>query len=82
MSFDSSTHAGVHARRRPASRPDPLGGLRNNLAAALALLEGPAVTALAALGRERGSRLGHALEATRRELRRALATTGAGADPA
>lgn len=81
MSFDSGTSADVYAREtrpRPAPRPDSLAGLRDDLVAALALLEGPAATALAAVGRKLSNRLGHALEATRRELRRALEATDAG----
>ncbi len=77
MSFDSGTSADVYAREtRP--RSDSLAGLRDNLVAALALLEGPAATALAAVSRKLSNRLGPALEATRRELRRALEATDAG----
>ncbi len=75
MSFATSTHAGVHARARPTPRPDPLGELRRDLAAVLALLE---ATRVPGVGRKRSNRLGHALEAARREVRRALAATGAG----
>ncbi len=60
MSFETSTHAGVRAREMPAPRPDPLGEVRRDLAAILALLE---ASPLPALGRKRGNRFAHALEA-------------------
>ncbi len=75
MSFDSSTRPGVHARARPAPRPDPLAELRTDLAAVLAVLEASPVPAL---GRKRANRVSHALEAARREVRRALEAAGAG----
>ncbi len=78
MSFENNTRPRGRARGMPAPCPDPLAGLRDDLVAALALLEGRAVTALATLGRQRDNRLGQALEATRRELRRALEAAGAG----
>ena len=77
MSFVTSTHAGVHpreVRQKPAPRPDPLAGLKGDLAAVLAVLEASPVPAL---GRKRSNRLGHALEAARREVRRVLEVTGA-----
>jgi hypothetical protein len=58
-----------------AERPDPLGEVKRDLAAVLALLE---ATPVPALGRKRANRLSHALEAARREVRRALQATGAG----
>jgi hypothetical protein len=75
VSFETSTHAGVRAREMPAPRPDPLGEVRRDLAAVLALLE---ATRVPGMGRKRGNRLGYALEAARREVRRALAVVGAG----
>ena len=78
MNFDSSTPAGVPPREvhhRPAPRPDPLAELKTDLAAVLAVLEASPVPAL---GRKRANRISHALEAARREVRRALAATGAG----
>lgn len=74
MSFATSTRLGAHAREAPSPRPDPLTDLRRDLAAVLALLE---ATPVPALGRKRANRLGHALEAARREVRRALAATAA-----
>ncbi len=76
MSFDSSTRPGVHARARPAPRPDPLAELRTDLAAVLALLE---ATRVRGMGRRRDNRFAHAVEAARREVRRALEAAGAGA---
>jgi hypothetical protein len=61
---------------RPALCSDPLDELRGDLAAILAFLEATRVQGM--LGRKRSNRLGHALEATKRELRRALAATGVG----
>ena len=74
MSFATSTQAGAHAREAPAPRPDPLGELRTDLAAVLAVLEASPVPAL---GRKRANRISHALEAARREVRRALEAAGA-----
>jgi hypothetical protein len=77
VSFDSGTQAGVHARElrhKLAPRPDPLGELRTDLAAVLA------VSPVPALERKRTNRISHAIEAARRELRRAL--EAAGAEPA
>ena len=75
MSFATSTQARAPAREAPATRPDPLGEVRRDLAAVLALLE---ATRVPALGRKRGNRLGHALEAARQAVRRALEAAGAG----
>ena len=44
----------------------------------LKVLEATTPAALVMLGRKRGNRFAHALEAARRELRRALAATDAG----
>ncbi len=73
MDFRSCTHPGADARETP--RPDQLGEVRRDLAAVLALLE---ATRVPGMGRKRGNRLGYALEAARREVRRALAVVGAG----
>ena len=67
---------GVRAREMPAPRPDPLGEVRRDLAAVLALLE---ATRVRGMGRRRDNRFSHAVEAARREVRRALEATGAGA---
>ena len=75
MNFDTSTHAGARARETPAPRPDPLGELRTDLAAVLAVLEASPVPAL---GRKKANKFVHALESAQREVRRALAATGAG----
>jgi hypothetical protein len=74
LSGGNNAHAGTRAR--PAPRPDPLDELRGDLAAILTFLE--ATRPPAALGRKRSNRLGHSLEAVRRELRRALEAAGAG----
>ncbi len=75
MSFETSTHAGVRAREMPAQQPDPLGEVRRDLEAVLALLE---ATRVRGMGRRRDNRFAHALEAARREVRRALEAAGAG----
>ena len=75
MSFATSTRPGAHARGGPAPRPDPLGELRTDLAAVLAVLEASPVPPL---GRKRANRISHALEAARREVRRALEAAGSG----
>jgi hypothetical protein len=72
----NDAHAGTRAR--PAQRLDPLGELRGDLAVVLKVLEATSPVALAMLGRKKANRLGHALEAARREVRRALEATGAG----
>ena len=73
----SNTHTGAHAR--PASQPDPLAELKGDLAAILKFLEATRTpVAMVMLGRKRGNRFAHALEAARREVRRALEVTGAG----
>ena len=69
----NNARPGVHAR--PAQQPDQLGEVRRDLEAVLALLQ---ATRAPVLGRKRGNRFAHALEAARRELRRALAATDAG----
>ena len=69
---------GAHARETPALRLDPLGEVKRDLAAVLALLEATRVRGMG-LGRKKLNRLGHALEAARREVRRALEVVGAGA---
>ncbi len=79
MSFATSTQAGALARETPAPRPDPLAELRRDLAAVLALLE---ATRVRGMGRRRDNKFAHAVEAARREVRRALAATGAGSGPA
>ena len=81
LSGSNSAHTDAHAR--PAPLPDPLAELKGDLAAILVFLEAtrtPVVMVL--LGRKRGNRFLHALEAARRELRRALEAMGAeGAGP-
>ena len=72
----SNTHTG--ARVRPAPQSDPLDELRDDLAVVLKVLEAPSPIALVLLGRKKANRFSHALEAVRREVRRALAATGAG----
>jgi hypothetical protein len=69
----SDTHTGAHAR--PALRLDPLGEVKRDLEAVLALLE---ATRVRGMGRRRDNRFAHALEAARREVRRALEAAGAG----
>jgi hypothetical protein len=69
-------YAGVHARGMLPQRPDPLAGFRDNLSAALALLETTPVVILVTLGRRRANRVTHAVEAARREVRRALEAMG------
>ena len=76
MSFETSTPASAPARLAP--RPDPLGEVRRDLAAVLALLD---ATRVQGMGRRRDNQFAHALEAARREVRRALDATGAGAGP-
>ena len=66
----NNAHAGTRAR--PAQQLDPRGALRRDLTAVLALLEATSPVALVMLGRKRRNRVGHALEAARREVRRAL----------
>jgi hypothetical protein len=75
MDFATSTSAGVHAQGMPAPRPDPLGEVKRDLAAVLALLE---ATRVRGMGRRRDNRFAHAVEAARREVRRALEVAGAG----
>ena len=69
----SDTHTGAHAR--PAPRPDPLDELRDDLGVVLKVLE---ATRAPGMGRKRSNRFAHALEAARREVRRALEAAGAG----
>jgi len=76
VSFATSTRTGAHAR--PAQRPDPLDELRDDLGVVLKVLEATSPIALVLLGRKKANRFSHALEAARREVRRALAATGAG----
>jgi hypothetical protein len=76
LSGGNDARTGVHAR--PAQQPDPLVELRGDLALVLKVLEATTPAALVMLGRKRGNRFAHALEAARRELRRALAATDAG----
>ena len=71
----SGNNAHTGGRARPAPQPDPLVELRRDLEAVLALLQ---ATQVQGMGRKRSNRLGHALEAARREVRRALEATGAG----
>ena len=75
MSFATSTQAGAPAREAPAPRPDPLGEVRRDLAAVLALLE---ATRVRGMGRKRDNRFAHAVAEARREVRRALEVAGAG----
>ena len=76
MSFATSTRTGAHAR--PAPRPDPLDELRDDLGVVLKVLEATSPVALVMLDHKKANRFSHALEAARREVRRALAATGAG----
>jgi hypothetical protein len=71
----NNAHTGAHAR--PAQQSDPLGEMRRDLAAVLALLEATRAQGMG-LGGKKLNRLGHALEAAKREVRRALEATGAG----
>jgi hypothetical protein len=48
------------------------------LGVVLKVLEATSPVALVLLGRKKANRFSHALEAARREVRRALAATGAG----
>ena len=66
---------GTHARETPAPRPDPLGEVRRDLEAMLALLQ---ATRAPVLGRKKANKFVHALEAARREVRRALEAAGSG----
>ena len=70
---DNNAHTGTRAR--PAQQPDPLGEVRRDLEAVLALL---VATRVRGMGRRRDNRFAHALEAARREVRRALEATGGG----
>ena len=72
----SNTHTGAYAR--PTPRPDPLDELRDDLGVVLKVLEATSPVALVLLGRKKANRFSHALEVARREVRRALAATGAG----
>jgi hypothetical protein len=72
----NNAHTGGCAR--PAPRLDPLDELRDDLGVVLKVLEAPSPIALVLLGRKKANRFSHALEAARREVRRALAATGAG----
>ena len=74
LSGGNDAHAGVRAT--PAPRPDPLGELRRDLEAVLALLE---ATRVRGIGRRRDNKLAHAVEVVKREVRRALEATGASA---
>ncbi len=80
----NNAHTGTPARedRKPASRLDPLDELRGDLAVVLRVLEATSPVALAMLGRKRGNKFLHALEAARREIRRALEAAGARPGPA
>ncbi len=59
------------------AEPDPLDELRDDLAVVLKVLEATLLVALVMLGRRKANRFSHAVEAARREVRRALAATGA-----
>ena len=69
----NNARPGVHAR--PAQQPDQLGEVRRDLEAVLALLQ---ATRAPVLGRKKGNKFVHALEAARREVRRALEAAGSG----
>ncbi len=71
----NSARPGVHAR--PAQQAHPLDELRRDLTAVLSLLQATRTPVLA-LGRKRANRFSHAVEAARREVRRALEATAAG----
>ncbi len=73
-----ANNAPTGTRARPAPQPDPLGELRGDLAVVLRVLEATTPAALVMLGRRKANKFVHALEAARREVRRALAVTGAG----
>ena len=72
----TGNNAPAGTRARPAQTPDPLGEVRRDLEAVLALLQATRVPPV--LGRKRGNKFIHAMEAAKREVRRALAVTGAG----
>ena len=72
-------YVGAPARETPALRLDPLGEVKRDLEAVLALLEALLeATRVRGMGRRRDNRFAHALEAARREVRRALEAAGAG----
>ena len=75
----TGNNAPAGTRARPVPRLDPLAEVRRDLEAVLALLE---ATRVRGMGRRRDNKFAHAVEAARREVRRALAATGAGSDPA
>ncbi len=77
LSGGNSAPAGTRAR--PAQPLDPLGEVQRDLEAVLKLLQATTPIALVTLGRQRVNKFIHALEAAKREIRRALAATGGGA---
>ncbi len=76
LSGGNSAPAGTRAR--PAQPLDPLGEVKRDLEAVLALLQ---ATWPPVLGRKKANKFVHALEAARREVRRALEAMGAGPGP-
>ena len=75
----TGNNAPAGTRARPVPRLDPLAEVRRDLEAVLALLE---ATRVQGMGRRRDNKFAHALEAARREVRRALDAAGAGSGPA
>ena len=75
MNFQTGTRAGVHAREEPAPRLDPLGEVKRDLEAVLALLQ---ATRVRGMGRRRDNQFAHAVAAAQREVRRGLAVLGGG----
>ena len=74
-----SNSAHADTRARPAQQSDPLGELRGDLALVLKVLEATSPIGLVILGRRKANKFAHAVEAARREVRRALEATGASA---
>ena len=72
----TGNNAPAGTRARPVPRLDPLAEVRRDLEAVLALLQ---ATRPPVLGRRKANRFSHAVEAARREVRRALEATGASA---
>ncbi len=78
LSGVNNAHAGAPPRETSAQQPDPLAELRDDLDVVLRVLAATSPVALVILGRKRGNKFVHALEAAQREVRRALEATGAG----
>ncbi len=78
LSGGNDARPGVHARETAAQQPDPLGEVQRDLEAVLKLLQATTPIALVPLGRQRVNKFLHALQSAQREVKRALAATGAG----